>query len=77
LTHKVDFCIVPQCVTTIAVRVISLLDACSQLKRGHGLFLFADQSVLEKDLFSAVWQSGKTGETVWLLSWDISKSAAP
>jgi len=48
-------------VTTNAARVQSLLAACSQLKRGHGLFLFADQSVLEKDLFSAVWQSGKTG----------------
>jgi len=48
-------------VTTSAPRVASLLAACSQLKRGHGLFLFADQSVLEKDLFAAVWHSGKTG----------------
>ena len=46
-------------VTTSAARVKSLLDACSRLKRGHGLFLFADQSVLEKDLLSAVWQCGK------------------
>src|SRR5258708_17058793 len=48
-------------VTTSVARVTSLLEACSQLKRGHGLFLFADQSVLEKDLFAAVWHSGKTG----------------
>ncbi len=48
-------------VTTSVARVTSLLEACSQLKRGHGLFLFADQSVLEKDLFASVWQSGKTG----------------
>jgi hypothetical protein len=46
-------------VTTSAARVKSLLDACSRLKRGHGLFLFADQSVLQKDLLTAVWQCGK------------------
>ena len=54
-------------VTTIAARVETLLAACSQLKRGHGLFLFADQSVLENDLFSPVWRSGKTGELENLL----------
>lgn len=47
-------------VTTIASRVQTLLEACSQLKRGHGLFLFADTSVLENDLFSPVWRSAKT-----------------
>ena len=46
-------------VTTSAARVKSLLDACSRLQRGHGLFLFADQTILEKDLLSAVWQCGK------------------
>jgi len=46
-------------VTTSQPRVKSLLDACSRLQRGHGLFLFADQSVLQKDLISAVWQCGK------------------
>lgn len=55
-------------VTTSPMRVKSLLEACSQLKRGHGLFLFADQSVLEKDLFTRVWHSGKSGETVGLLN---------
>ena len=47
-------------VTTSAARVKSLLHACSRLQRGHGLFLFADQSVLQKNLFTAVWQRGKT-----------------
>ena len=46
-------------VTTSAARVKSLLDACSRLQRGHGLFLFADESVLQKDLLAAVWQCGK------------------
>lgn len=47
-------------VTTSEARVKSLIDACSRLHRGHGLFLFADRAVLEKDLFSPVWQSGKS-----------------
>jgi hypothetical protein len=47
-------------VTTSAPRVKSLLDACARLQRGHGLFLFADDSVLQKDLLSTVWQNGKT-----------------
>jgi hypothetical protein len=46
-------------VTNSAARVKSLLDACSRLQRGHGLFLFADESVLQKDLLSTVWQCGK------------------
>jgi hypothetical protein len=66
-------------VTTITARVASLLEACSKLKRGHGLFLFADQSVLEKDLFSPVWQNGKTGELSPLLDlpdWQVLPSPA-
>ena len=54
-------------VTTVAARMKSLLDACSQLKRGHGLFLFADRTVLKKDLFSAVWRRGKSSETAGIL----------
>jgi DNA-binding Lrp family transcriptional regulator len=61
-------------VTTIAARVKSLLEACSQLKRGHGLFLFADQTVLEKDLFSAVWRRGKSSEAAGIL--DLPKLAS-
>lgn len=48
-------------VTTITARVESLLAACLQLKRGHGLFLFADTSGPQKDLFSAVWRNAGTG----------------
>ena len=48
-------------VTTSAARVQSMLDACARLQRGHGLFLFADESLLQKDLLSAVWLCGKGG----------------
>jgi DNA-binding Lrp family transcriptional regulator len=54
-------------VTTNAMRVTSLLEACSRLKRGHGLFLFADRTVLEKDPFSLVWQCGKSANISALL----------
>ena len=56
-------------VTTSAARVKSLIETCSKLERGQGLFLFADRTVLEKptDMFLAVWQTGKKGETVSLL----------
>jgi DNA-binding Lrp family transcriptional regulator len=54
-------------VTTNAMRVTSLLEACSRLKRGHGLFLFADRTVLEKDPFSPVWQCGKSAKISPLL----------
>src|ERR1039458_9753073 len=51
-------------VTTSAERVKSLVDFCSKLERGQGLFLFADRTVLEKptDMFLAVWQTGKKGQ---------------
>jgi DNA-binding Lrp family transcriptional regulator len=54
-------------VTTNAMRVRSLLEACSRLKRGHGLFLFADRTVLEKDPFSPVWHCGKSAKISALL----------
>jgi hypothetical protein len=56
-------------VTTSAERVKSLVEACSKLERGQGLFLFADQTVLEKsdDMFAPVWQTSKEGQTVSLL----------
>jgi hypothetical protein len=63
-------------VTASAARVTSLLAACSQLKRGHGLFLFAEQSVLEKDLFAPVWRNGKTGGLSPLLDLPALASSA-
>jgi Replication-relaxation len=62
-------------VTTNAMRVTSLLEACSRLKRGHGLFLFADRTVLEKNPFSLVWQCGKSAKISALL--DLSEADAP
>jgi hypothetical protein len=55
-------------VTTSAARVKSLVEACSQLKRGHGLFLFADKTILAGDIFSRVWQTSKPGEMGNLLN---------
>jgi hypothetical protein len=51
-------------VTKSAARVKSLVDACSQLKSGHGLFLFADRSALDNTelLCSSIWQSDRSGE---------------
>lgn len=63
-------------VTTIAARVQTLLVGCSQLQRGHGLFLFADASVLKNDLFSPVWRNGKTGELSPLLDLPSLASSA-
>ena len=56
-------------VTASTARVESLVAACSQLKRGHGLFLFADRTVLEHPdiLFSPIWQSGRAGKLSSLL----------
>lgn len=56
-------------VITSAARVKSLLDACAKLERGHGLFLFADQSILQKpdEMLSVQWNSGKSGEIGTLL----------
>ncbi len=48
-------------VTTSAARVNSLVEACSQLKSGHGLFLFADQSILTGDILMERWRIGRPG----------------
>ncbi len=57
-------------VTTSPARVKSLVDACSQLKSGHGLFLFTDQATLQKhgDVFTLPWKTGRQGEITSLLS---------
>jgi hypothetical protein len=56
-------------VTTSAQRLNSLVDTCSELGRGQGLFLFAERSVLEEpgSVFLPVWKTAKAGETVSLL----------
>jgi len=56
-------------VTTSAARVKSLVDACSQLKSGHGLFLFCDQATLKQhgDILTMRWITGRHGETGGIL----------
>lgn len=56
-------------VTTSAARLESLVNACSRMKRGRGLFLFADKTLLERpgDLLPSKWQTGKPGELGTLL----------
>lgn len=51
-------------VTTNTARMKSLLNACSHLERGRGLFLFADRSVLDRpaEILSSVWHSATHGE---------------
>ena len=57
-------------VTTSAARVESLIDACSKLKTGRGLFLFTDRTVLNNpdNILSHTWQAGRVGQTGTLLS---------
>jgi hypothetical protein len=56
-------------VTTSAARVNSLVETCSRIKSGHGLFLFADRTCLEKpgDILGPIWQTARQGETTSLL----------
>jgi hypothetical protein len=56
-------------ITESAARLESLIEACTELKRGHGLFLFAHRSVLIKpdQLLSATWKTTKQGQTATLL----------
>jgi DNA-binding Lrp family transcriptional regulator len=57
-------------VTTSPMRVNSLVKACSQLQRGHGLFLFSDQTIFKKpeSIFTPVWKTASQIETVSLFS---------
>lgn len=54
-------------VTTSPSRMASLINACSKLKSGHGLFLFCDQLTLEchGNIFKAPWKNGR-GDTTSL-----------
>jgi hypothetical protein len=56
-------------VTTSAERVKNLVSACSQLERGHGLFLFADNSILSNpaSILDSVWQTAEPGITASVL----------
>jgi hypothetical protein len=55
-------------VTTSVERARSLVEACSKLKSGHGLFLFTDQRSLETgDVFSSIWQTSRHGQSSSLL----------
>jgi hypothetical protein len=56
-------------VTNSEERIQSMVSACAELKRGHGLFLFAERTALlnSNDIFSAVWQTGRPDETATLL----------
>ena len=57
-------------VTKSGERVKSLVAACSELKRGQGLFLFTERTVLENPdlLFSPIWHTGRVGQTDRLLN---------
>ena len=54
-------------ITTSAGRVKSLVEACAQLEHGHGLFLFADRTILAGDILTSACQTGWPGETSSLL----------
>ena len=56
-------------VTTSPARVASLVEACGELSRGHGLFLFTDLAALTAhgDLLTLPFQSGRAGQTTSLL----------
>jgi hypothetical protein len=56
-------------VTTSAARVDSLVDACSTLKRGHGLFLFADFESLQRapSILTHPWHTTRPGVEATLL----------
>ncbi len=56
-------------VTTTHARLKSVMQACSQLERGHGLFLFAERKSLKNltDVSSAIWQTCN-GESAGLLT---------
>jgi hypothetical protein len=56
-------------ITPSAARVRALVEACSQLRKGHGLFLFGDRAILNAPdlLQSPIWHTGRQGETRSLL----------
>ncbi len=57
-------------VTKSAERLHSLIETCSRLKSGHGLFLFTDRASISKPehIFGPIWHPAKQGESRLLLS---------
>jgi len=57
-------------ITSSVERVKSLVNACSHLKSGHGLFLFTGRAQFENaaNVFSLLWQTGKPGTVTTLLT---------
>jgi len=56
-------------VTTSPERTASLIEACSKLKSGHGLFLFCDEATLKQqgDIFTVPWKTGRGNTTTLLM----------
>lgn len=56
-------------VTGSAERARSLVEACSELRSGHGLFLFTDIQTFQAqpDLLNLTWQTGRPGVSAKLL----------
>ena len=52
-------------VTTSADRVNSLVEACSKLRSGHGLFLFTDLATIQKhgNILTVPWNTARRGES--------------
>lgn len=52
-------------VTASTARMDAMVEACSLLEKGHGLFLFADASIFDvsADILSRNWPSGRRGES--------------
>lgn len=53
-------------ITASSARLKSVVEECSQLESGQGLFLFADKSILAGDMLSG-WRTAKDGNPVSLL----------
>ena len=56
-------------ITTSTLRLQALVEACSKLRSGRGLFLFSDQTILEKPggVLCPIWRTPRQGETTSLL----------
>jgi hypothetical protein len=57
-------------ITTSRERIKTLVNACSRLRQGHGLFLFVDKASLAQpsDVFSPIWQTGTRDKATTLLA---------